>query len=96
VVASHQRSWLRRPPILALDSFDRAEPDPGLDPELMDLAHSIAKLERSYAEVISLRFINCLSLQETASVLGVSVDAVKARQARALVRLRSILKPHNQ
>jgi len=62
----------------------------------MDLAHSIAKLERSYAEVISLRFINCLSLQETASVLGVSVDAVKARQARALVRLRSILKPHNQ
>lgn len=96
VVASHQRSWLRRPPILALDSFDRAEPDPGLDPELMDLAHSIAKLERSYAEVISLRFINCLSLQETASVLGVTVDAVKARQARALVRLRNILKPRDR
>ncbi len=95
VVASHQRSWLRRPPILALESFDRGEPDPGLDPELMDLTHSIAKLDRSYAEVISLRFINSLSLQETASVLGVSVDAVKARQARALVRLRAIMKPRN-
>lgn len=96
VVASHHRSWLRRPPILALDSFDRAAPDPGLDPELMDLAHSLAKLDRSYAEVISLRFINSLSLQETADVLGISVDAVKARQARALVRLRAILKPQDR
>lgn len=92
VVASHHRSWLRRPPMLTLDSFDRADPDPGLDAGLLDLAHSIAKLKRSYAEIISLRFINSLSLQETADVLGVSVDAVKARQARALLRLRAIMK----
>lgn len=88
VVNTHRRKWTRRPAIVALEGFDGGAVDPSLSPELMDLARGIAMLDRSHSEVISLRFINGLSLQETAAVLGTSIDGVKGRQARALAELR--------
>ncbi len=91
VVNTQRRKWGRRPPIVALDGFDGGEHDPALDAELIDLAHGVASLDRGHAEVISLRFVHGLSLQETAAVLGTSVDGVKGRQARALAELRKHL-----
>lgn len=91
VVNTHRRKWLRRPPVVGLDGFDGGDADPSLDAEQFDLAQAIASLDRSQAEVISLRFLHGLSLQETAEVLGTSVDGVKGRQARALVELRKRL-----
>ncbi len=88
VVNTHRRRWIRRPPAVALEGFDGGGTDPGLDAELLDLARSIAMLDRNHAEVISLRFIHGLSLLETAEVLETSVDGVKGRQARALTELR--------
>jgi len=93
VVNTHRRKWFRQPPALALEAFDGSAADPGLDPELLDLARGIAALEAAHAEVISLRFVHGLSLQETATTLGTTVDGVKGRQARALVELRKQLRP---
>ena len=93
IVGTHRRRWAGRPPQVALEAFDGSASDPALDPQLIDLARSIARLDRNHAEVISLRFIHGLSLQEAAAVLGTSVDGVKGRQARALAELRRWLEP---
>lgn len=91
VVGSHRRSWFRRAPHLAIEAFDGAGYDAELSPERLDLARAVAALEPAHAEVISLRFVHGLSLQEAAEVIGASVDAVKGRQARALAALRERL-----
>jgi RNA polymerase sigma-70 factor (ECF subfamily) len=88
VVGSHRRSWFRRAPQLAIEAFDGAGDDAALSPERLDLARAVAALEPAHAEVISLRFVHGLSLQEAADVIGATVDAVKGRQARALAALR--------
>jgi RNA polymerase sigma-70 factor (ECF subfamily) len=88
VVGSHRRSWFRRAPHLAIEAFDGAGYDAALRPERLDLARAVAALEPAHAEVISLRFVHGLSLQEAAEVIGATVDAVKGRQARALAALR--------
>jgi len=93
VVAGHRRSWFKAPPQVALETFDAPVSDARLAPEALDLARAIAALDGTHAEVINLRFIQGLSLQDVASVLGVSVDAVKGRQARALAVLREKVGP---
>ncbi len=91
VVGSHRRSWFRRPPQLTIEAFDGGGEDQALSPDRLDLARAIAELEPAHCEVISLRFLHGLSLQETAEVIGASTDAVKGRQARALAALRERL-----
>lgn len=93
VVGSHWRRWFRQPPQLSLDAFDAPVSDGSIDHESMDLARAIARLEPAHSEVITLRFVHGLSLQETAASLDVTVDAIKGRQARALAALREILAP---
>lgn len=88
LVNSHRRRWFRQAPTLTLEAFDAPLDDPGLNPDMMDLARAIGALAASHGEVISLRFIHGLSLQETADVLGTTIDGVKGRQARALAELR--------
>jgi RNA polymerase sigma-70 factor (ECF subfamily) len=91
VVATQRRKWFRAPPHFQLEGFDRPHHDEALDPELIDLARAVKALGRSQAEVVTLRFIHGLSLDETATVLRTSVDAVKGRQARALATLKAKL-----
>lgn len=91
LVSTHRRRWFKRQPILALEAFDGQADDPGLSADLLDLARGVAALAASHAEVITLRFIHGLSLQETAEVLQTTVDGVKGRQARALAELRAQL-----
>jgi RNA polymerase sigma-70 factor (ECF subfamily) len=91
VVTEHRRRLFRAPPVVALEAFDA--PDVGLEghAEQLALAKAVASLPRADAEVVTLRFLHGLSLAETAEALGITVDAVKARQGRALRKLRELL-----
>ena len=91
VVGSHRRWLFRQPPQVAFEAFDVASNHPALTPERLDLARAISELDPPHAEVVMLRFVHDLSLEETAGALAVSVDAVKGRQARALAALRTRL-----
>ena len=91
IVNGHRRRLVLRPPVLTLEAFDQVGDDPRLDVERLDLVKALNALEQSRAEVLTLRFIHGLSAQETANVLGVSVDAVKSKQARSLAELRRLL-----
>jgi RNA polymerase sigma-70 factor (ECF subfamily) len=94
VVNRHRRRRFQRPPALSIEAFDGAGGDPGGRAQMLDLVREIAALDRGYAEVITLRFVHDLSLQETAVALGTTVDSVKGRQARALAKLRRRLDRH--
>lgn len=76
-------------------------PDPGLAPDealaaqqvQMALNTALAALPVEHREVVLLRDGEGLTATEVASVLGVSVDAVKSRLHRARLALRDSLKP---
>ena len=55
------------------------------------LARALDQLDPTQREVILLRYLEQLSLADTAAVLNITPDAVKMRQLRALRRLREIL-----
>ncbi len=77
--------------MLELAAFDGAGDGPEATTDQIALAAAIAELPKADAEVITLRFLHGLSLQETAEVMRTSLDAVKARQSRALKKLRGLL-----
>ena len=54
---------------------------------------AIGALEPMYREVLVLRDVEGLTAQEVASVLGVTVDAVKSRLHRARIAVRDRLAP---
>ncbi len=91
VVTEHRRRLFRAPPVVALEAFEL--PGAGLEghAEQVALAKAVAQLPRADGEVVTLRFLHGLSLAETAAAMGVTVDAVKARQGRALRKLRELL-----
>lgn len=89
VVNDHRRRWFRRPPAFALTDNIPGAAAPGGDDHV--LADAISRLPAGQAEVINLRFVQGLSLQEAADALGSTIDAVKGRQARALLALRQAL-----
>ncbi len=55
------------------------------------LRYALSTLEQTQREVVTLRFLSGLSLQETAVVLGKTEAAIKALQHRGLAALRSAL-----
>ncbi|MBK7725927.1 MAG: sigma-70 family RNA polymerase sigma factor [Dehalococcoidia bacterium] len=87
VVASQQRRWRRRAPQISIDAYVESGQSESHDDRL-DLVRAIAALTAAHAEVINLRFLQGLSLAETAQVLNITIDAVKGRQLRALEALR--------
>lgn len=90
VVANHRRSWLRKAPEISLDAYVEHGEAESHDDRL-DLVRAIARLTPGYAEVVTLRFLQGLTLAETAQVLGTTANAVKGRQLRALEALRELL-----
>jgi RNA polymerase sigma-70 factor (ECF subfamily) len=58
---------------------------------LETVMQALTGLEPAQREVIGLRFINGLSLRETAQAMGRSEGAVKALQHRALAAVRSLV-----
>ncbi len=59
--------------------------------ELLDLIHTLPKRQR---DIVLLRFVHQLSLDEAASTLRITVGAVKASQHRALAKLKQRLEGH--
>jgi len=52
---------------------------------------ALARLDETQCEVVTLRFLSGLSLQEAAAALGKTENAVKALQHRGLMALREML-----
>ena len=57
------------------------------------LEPALARLTPEQREAIELRFIEGMSVAETAATMGRSDEAVKKLQARALANLRRLLAP---
>lgn len=90
-----KRNAMRRPSISELPSTDISGGD--VEVEAMELVGTdsvtrlLDRLSEDQREVIALRIIGDLSLEETAAVMGKSVGAVKALQHRALRAIREVL-----
>jgi RNA polymerase sigma-70 factor, ECF subfamily len=97
--ARKRRGLKNRPPVS--DEPLAAAPDPSASPEAaaadqelaLALSRALDGLSDDHREVILLRDIEGLTAPETASSLGISVDAVKSRLHRAREALRAALRP---
>jgi RNA polymerase sigma-70 factor, ECF subfamily len=91
----HYRRNQRRPAA----SMDETIPDPAPDPDSAiesrltsaQLGWCLEQIEGTQRDVLLLRFINDLSIKQTAAILHKSEDAVKGLQRRALTTLRGLL-----
>lgn len=63
------------------------------EPWLDQLSAAVATLSEDQRAVVVLRYVEGLSLEETAAALGCSTSAVKSRAHRGLAALRSQLSP---
>ena len=86
------RRRARRPRIADAEVPDRPAPDPA-DPPDPELLAALAALTAEQREVVVLRFVADLSLEEVARVTKRRVGAVKALQHRALEQLRKAVSP---
>lgn len=57
-----------------------------------ELYKALSKLPKNYLEVVSLRFLEGLSVKETAAIIGKSSSAVRVIQHRAIKKLKGYLK----
>ena len=82
----------RQPALVPGDLPERAAPpvEDDLDPVLVAALQSLTEDQR---EVLALRFVAYLALDDVATLTGRSVGAVKALQHRALENLRSAVSP---
>ncbi len=82
-------------PLHEADGQAAPEPDPIIlvDQQLsvQRLHQALAMLDETQREIVTLRFISGLSLEETANALGKTEAAVKAHQHRGLLALRRAL-----
>ncbi len=88
--------WRRNPTVLSLDETvlsDQADPTDfaELEVEKVALRRAIARLTPEQQQVIVLKFVEGLSNDDIARVLGKSSGAIKALQHRALETLRDLL-----
>jgi RNA polymerase sigma-70 factor (ECF subfamily) len=94
VVMSHHRAAYRnqagRDETLVLDSAIEAEPIP--NPEDAERVHlALDQLDPVFREVLTLRFLEDLSVDETAEIIGVPSGTVKSRLFHAKKALKNIL-----
>lgn len=106
LVADYYKSGRRR---LELNSemhdinHDRADPGPEGNPEMATISHltnltlldAVKKLNPEQQQCIILRFLNGLSVAETAQMMGKNEGAIKALQYRAVHNLHKMLKPES-
>ncbi|HEY6279163.1 MAG TPA: SigE family RNA polymerase sigma factor [Streptosporangiaceae bacterium] len=90
--------WLRRrpPETLLADQAGRDAADPLAGPaelagQRLSLLPALMRLPDRQRHVIVLRFLDDLSVAETAALLGISPGTVKSYTARALSQLRAAL-----
>ncbi len=97
LIADHYRRHSRRA-VLQLDQAPDQPSDDDEPEQVVDLTltfdqvrRALDHLDDAQREVVSLRFLSGLSLQEVAAVLNKSEQAIKALQHRGLVMLRHAL-----
>lgn len=82
---------------LSID-FDLPDMSINMEDSLIDneqserLMKAISKLPENYKDIIILRFINGLSVKETAKAIGMSGGAARTAQHRAIQKLKELLK----
>ena len=92
-----RRSQGRRPATVPLTAHDQDHSGGDVEAEALDrvvtveLQMAFEKLTEIQRDVLALRIIGHLTLEETASVVGKRVGAVKAAQRRGLLALREHL-----
>ncbi|MGQ0432570.1 MAG: RNA polymerase sigma factor [Microthrixaceae bacterium] len=89
-VIDDSRHRSRRPQTTGTVPVDLAGPpdDAGLDLDLLD---ALGQLNADQREVVTLRFVADLPLEDVARITGRSVGAVKSMQLRGLTQLARIL-----
>lgn len=90
------RSYLRRRVVTLpwSDRYDRAvEPHFASDEGavLQDVLHAMTQLRYRDREILTLHYVNDLTLEQSAKLLGIPVGTAKSRLAKALERLRKAL-----
>lgn len=91
--------WYRKPKTVSLDEKmeDGFNPGEDLSAQLVSrldgklAMEKFLELDEPYREVLSLRFIDDLSLKEISAILGISENLVSVRIHRAIKKLREIL-----
>jgi RNA polymerase sigma-70 factor, ECF subfamily len=97
LVLDHVKSSRYRLEMTTADILDSSADDRGPEQEVVEeatateLMRCVAQLGRDQQECIMLRFMQGLSVSETASVMGRNEGAVKALQHRAVRRLAQLL-----
>jgi RNA polymerase sigma-70 factor (ECF subfamily) len=96
----------QRKAVLSIEDFDNEDKTGGnyfVDPKPLPLAHVssletkkallaiINTLPHKYATVVTLYYLEDFSLLEIAEILSESVDTVKSKHRRALIRIRNLL-----
>ncbi|MDQ1301098.1 MAG: hypothetical protein QG637_1019 [Chloroflexota bacterium] len=79
------------PPIIATEDDPSRRVQATLDRE--DLRAALGQLTEEQAQVITLRFLEDLSIAEVAAIMGKNEGAIKALQYRAVLALRRIMQP---
>jgi RNA polymerase sigma-70 factor, ECF subfamily len=91
----HHRRTVARPTVALDENLGSQElrVDHAVEAHLSSehLTQCLAGLEESQRDVLVLRFIDGLSIAETARILHKTEDAIKGLQRRALLTLRSVL-----
>jgi RNA polymerase sigma-70 factor (sigma-E family) len=91
-----RRRWTAEIPTEVTEGSTRstADHEDGLVAGL-DIERWLAQLGPRQREVVILRFLNDLGVDETAAAMGCSVGTVKSQTARALSRLRAVASQPN-
>lgn len=88
VVDEHRRPWRREVSTAETADVGREDPDPA---HRLDLHAALLQLPLRQRQVVVLRYFEQLSVQETATTLGVTTGTVKSSCARGLTALNHLL-----
>ncbi|WP_112181212.1 sigma-70 family RNA polymerase sigma factor [Paraliobacillus zengyii] len=67
-----------------------------LDEELKDIYYQLDKCSLDQKQVLILRYLQSLTIQETADIMGCSTSKVKTTQHRALKKLQTLLRDQQE